>query len=420
MTSTSIVVVGCGPSAFILSLYLQKYDIPHQLVISRPLSPGKVGESLLPSIVTHFRNLNLPTSPLFKNSFVKHGVNFKSSSASLPLRFDSAGPFYSFNLDRYDFDKYLLDVYNQRGGKPVFSQSLHLSLSQSSYSLEVSTVDSTLTFTGLIIDASGSPSLSSSSIGNHYSSNLKNKATVFWSLVSLNSSNTFQFVDIYLDNNNSWFWHIPIKSFGDKALSSFGYVSPLANKIPPHYGEFYRKFDLNLIGDFLNYPTTSSPLHKRDFNYIRKSFFDKNLVLCGDSAAFVDPMMSSGVHYCSFCAYTLANILRDYHGSPKLHNQLLRYEVLILLEYLRFHQGVSCLYTENVSVDNIALLRRFLNLTSAIGEPQEFDSLLCFEVPDVDLPTIRNKLFKFAFRLLDSPRVKHLENISRIPAFASI
>ena len=414
MNSTPV-VVGCGPSAFLLCLYLQKYCFPHKLILSRPLSTGKIGESLLPSIQSHFINLNLPSSPLFHRSFIKRGVNFKTDSTSLPLRFDNAGPFFSYNLDRFDFDSYLLQTYIDRGGEVISAKSFQLHR-HGSYSLHVRS-DLSHQFDGLIIDATGSPRFSSSFIPTHYSSNLKNKATFFWTTISRSSSNDFSFVDIFLDQNQSWFWHIPIRSLPNSVVSSIGYVSPSSSTSSPDYEKFFSKFDLQPLDSYEDYPSSNKPLHRSDFNYVRDSFFHDNLILCGDSSAFVDPMMSSGVHYCSFSAMTLARILSSRKSSEDINSLLIRYEVECLQEYLSFHQGVSCLYTDELTINNFSFLRRFLNLSSGISHSRSLDPLVSFRSADNNLSLFRDKLFRFAFNLLDSPRSAKLEDIRKVPFF---
>jgi len=410
-----IVVIGSGPSAFILSLYLQKYKVNHKLVLCRNPSCGKVGESLLPSIQSHFINLNLPSSDFFKRSFIKRGVNFKSESISQCLRFDASGPYFSYNLDRYDLDTYLLEVYRSRGGEVINAKTIKIIDSDNKYLLKVLTTDDIITFNGIIVDATGSPRLSSAHIKNHFSTNLRNKASVFWTLLSRHTSNDFNFVDIFLDKHQSWFWHIPIKSLPDGIVSSIGYVSSASCTLVPDYDKFYSMFDLKPVNSYLNYPSSDAPVHRADFNYIRNSFFDKNLILCGDSAAFVDPMMSSGVHFCAYSAYILSRILSNQYQQDDLVNNLLRYEISCLLEYLKFHQGVSCLYTNEVGEKHISLLRSFLNLSSAIDPSNKDDSLLCFKVNEPNLKVLRDKLFKFSLNILKTPRIELLENISKIP-----
>ncbi|MGU3437424.1 NAD(P)/FAD-dependent oxidoreductase [Actinomycetes bacterium M1A6_2h] len=301
-----VVVVGGGPAGSTAATLLAQRgrDV---LVLEREQFPRyHVGESLISGIVPVIRELGL--EEVMDETFqLKFGVTLKWGNDPTPWRtqFDQASPYtHSWHVDRASFDDVLLQ--NARNHGVTVLENARVTDVHSDESGAVTG----LTYkrdgrdfhvqSKYVVDASGqSRTVTRQLTDVDWVDLLKNVATwrYFDNFTSLENSQ-----DILIESVPSvggWLWAIPIS----EERLSVGYVAAADDLAE---AKAAGRSNAELFDAALAVSTEAKTMvakaipvagqrTARDYSHIAKKFAGKGWIAVGDTAAFIDPLFSSGV-----------------------------------------------------------------------------------------------------------------------------
>ena len=317
-----VVVIGGGPAGSTVASLLSQWG-RRVLLLEKEIFPRHhIGESLLPGTVIVMQRLGV-FEKVERAGFVpKHGATYvwgKSRQpwtiqfgelSDKPLGFKGR-PQNSFQVDRAKFDKILLD-HSRESGVTVMEGCAVTSVARDDNKIwRIDYLDQnkhTRTATGLIcVDASGQNSILGDKMGlRNFNESLRNIAVYSYfqggkplrDLVpDLNPrSNGNIFVAA---NEIGWIWYIPL---GNDRYS-VGLVTEGANSREINRAgraKYYRdSIDATPeVAHLLReaHMESDSIYSQSDWSYICKKMQGPGYLLVGDAAAFVDPILSTGVH----------------------------------------------------------------------------------------------------------------------------
>ena len=201
--------------------------------------------------------------------------------------------------------------------------------------------------------------------------------------------------------DDGWFWYIPLSPI----LTSVGVVvgKQHGSTLQIGYAEAMEKFISKcppiraLLANAER--VTEGPYGeirmRTDYSYQNTSFWSSGLVLVGDSACFIDPVFSSGVHLATYAALLAArsiNTCLDNTCSNKElqeDNCFREFESRYRREYARFYEFLVAFYDTNNDLESYYWHakrvtgsedepnRAFVELLAGIGESGE----VAFEMP---------------------------------------
>ncbi len=316
------VVIGGGPAGSTVASLLSQWGRRVLLLEKEVFPRHHIGESLLPGTVIVMRRLGVFEKVQRAGFVPKHGATYvwgKSRKpwtiqfgelSDKPLGFKGR-PQNSFQVDRANFDKILLD-HSRESGVTVMEGCSVTNVARDGnniWRIDYSDQNKHLqTATGLIcVDASGQNCLLGDKMGlRNFNESLRNIAVYSYfeggkplrDLVpDLNpQSNGNIFVAA---NDIGWIWYIPL---GDGRYS-VGLVTEGANSREINRAgraKYYRdSIDATPeVAHLLREARMESDsiYSQSDWSYICKKMQGPGYLLVGDAAAFVDPILSTGVH----------------------------------------------------------------------------------------------------------------------------
>ena len=156
----------------------------------------------------------------------------------------------------------------------------------------------------------------------------------------------------------AWVWFIPLSD----TLTSVGVVAPrdCARALGKHRRTMLDAWlaqcprTAALLAEAR--PSSAPPYHEvrlcADYSYAGDAFWAPGVVLVGDAACFVDPMLSSGVHLATYGALLAARSIEAVlRGRATEQLAMDEYESRARQEYALFYAGVSGLYDMTRSRD---------------------------------------------------------------------
>ncbi|MER2492657.1 NAD(P)/FAD-dependent oxidoreductase [Catenovulum sediminis] len=389
MTNFDLIVIGGGPAGSTLATLVAKagYDV---LIIEKCRFPRyKVGESLLPATVTDlFDLLGIDRSNLENLFTLKRGATFSWGSdlnstwnlnfgghAANSSKFSSDTP-HAFNVVRSQFDKILLDNARNKG-VCVYDNCKVLRLLETGgvvNGVEFQNENGVLEKIGAhyVADASGQSSKLASIVGKKTHSKFFKKKAI-WGYYErserlpepLEGNVSFQALD------GNWLWHIPLNN----TLTSVGVVTSAKQKVKDQHAYLQQQINSSpLLSKLLKEAilSTQEPYDSiricSDYSYCYERFWRPGLVLVGDSACFVDVLLSSGVHLATYAgvlsAKSIISILSKELPEVVALNE---YETHVRKEYAIFYDGLIGLYDMSLkSIDYSNWLRRLLSGSNGV------------------------------------------------------
>lgn len=315
-----VIVIGGGPGGSTTSTLIAKRGHQVLLLEKETFPRHMVGESLLPSTIHGIAPLLGVDERLREANFtVKSGGTFRWGSDPDPWTFYfSVWPGFAgesasaYNVERMKFDQILLD--NARdNGVQVREACLVTSVIEEGDRVrgvryvDADGVEHTAT-ARFVVDASGNRSRTYRNVGGErqYSDFFRNVALYgyFEGGKRLPEPNSGNILCAAFDDG--WFWYIPLT----QTLTSVGAVvhSESAEKIQgdPELALNQLIEACPLMAEYLADAkrVTSGPYGelrvRKDYSYSNTRFWRPGMVLVGDSACFVDPVLSSGVHLATY------------------------------------------------------------------------------------------------------------------------
>jgi halogenation protein CepH len=368
-----VVVVGGGPAGSTLATLVAMQG--HQvLLLDKEVFPRyQIGESLLPSTVQGICRMLGVTDEVAAAGFPrKQGGTFRWGSNPTPWTFSFsispkiAGPTsFAYQVERSKFDKILLDNAGRKGvtvreGCPV---SDVIEDGDRVTGVVYTDPDGTeRRVTGrFVVDASGNTSRIHKRVGG-----TREYSEFFRSLALFGYFENGKRLPPPSSGNilcaafpGGWFWYIPLSD----TLTSVGAVVRRDDSArvqgDPEAALTKLIGECPLIAEYLSGATRVTEGQygqmrvRKDYSYHHTTFWRPGMVLVGDSACFVDPVFSSGVHLATYSALLAARSINSVLAG-KLPEQAVfeEFENRYRREYGVFYEFLMSFYDMHVDEDS--------------------------------------------------------------------
>ncbi|GAB3159488.1 NAD(P)/FAD-dependent oxidoreductase [Amycolatopsis sp. NPDC004378] len=328
-----VVVIGGGPGGAATAGLLA--GMGHRvLVLEREKFPRyHIGESLITGALPTLDDLGLLKRLDDMGFTKKYGgtLLWGKNQGTWGFRFTESALYdYAYQVRRADFDALVLGRARELGAKvleevtvrePIFDGERMVGVTYA----EKGSKETTEARAKFVIDASGQNHV----LAKHFDTvvwhdDLRNIATwTYWQ--GCNRYSGTKAGDIISENRpTGWFWFIPLHD----GTVSVGYVTPLeeyqksGKSLEELYFEELGKTEE--VSTLVKGATRASGFRNiRDWSYTAERFHGPGWALVGDAAAFVDPLLSTGVTLALRGARALADALDGVLQDPSSENELL-------------------------------------------------------------------------------------------------
>jgi halogenation protein CepH len=365
-----VVVIGGGPGGSTTSTLTAQQGHRVLLLEKERFPRYQIGESLLPSTVHGIARLLGVGDRLRAAGFtVKNGGTFRWGTNPVPWMFSFAvspslaGPSSSaYQVERMKFDQILLDNAREHGVDVRESCAVVDVVDEGERVRGVRYVDGSggehTAVAAYVVDASGNRSRTYRRVGGErrYSEFFRNLALFgyFEGGKRLPAPNSGDILSAAFEDG--WFWYIPLTS----ELTSVGAVvhSDAAEKVQGDRElALFRLIDsCPLVKEYLADAerVTSGPYGelrvRKDYSYCNSRFWRPGMVLVGDAACFVDPVLSTGVHLATYSGLLAARSINScLAGMVDEESAFIEFERRYRREYGVFYEFLAAFYGMHMS-----------------------------------------------------------------------
>ena len=364
-----VVVVGGGPGGSTLATLVAMRGHRVILLEKDKFPRYQIGESLLPSTVHGVCRLTGVADELAKAGFTKKrggtlrwGANPEPWTFAFSVSPKMAGETsYAYQVERSKFDQILLD-HARHTGVDVREQHIVSNVITDEGRVRGVTYtdaegnEGTIRAT-YVVDASGNRSRIYQRVGatRKYSEFFRSLALFgyFEGGKRLPPPNSGNILSCAFDSG--WFWYIPLSP----TLTSVGAVvrREMASKIQGDPEEALTTLiaECPMISDYLRDAKRVTDGQygelrvRKDYSYANTKFWRPGMVLVGDSACFVDPIFSSGVHLATYSALLAARSINSVLAQTVDEDTAFReFEQRYRREYAVFYEFLVSFYDMHV------------------------------------------------------------------------
>lgn len=371
--SVDVVVLGGGPGGATLSTLVALRG--HRVVLlERQRFPRyQIGESLLPSTIHGICRMLGVYPEIEKAGFMrKAGGTFRWGMQPEPWTFafaDGPEPFkstagFAYQVERSKFDALLLDNAKRKGVDVREQCSVSKLVQDGGRIASVQYTDDTGREREIrarfVVDASGNQSRFHSLVGERVYSKLFQNVAMFGYFKNgkrLPPPNQGNILCVAFELG--WFWYIPLTA----ELTSVGAViaKEHASKIQgdPEAGLLRLVQACPLVRDYLAEATRITEGQygeirvRKDYSYCNTHFWAPGLTLVGDSACFIDPVFSSGVHLATYSGLLGARSINScLEGSVDETRAMEEFERRYRVEFGVYYDFLMAFYDMEQSTDS--------------------------------------------------------------------
>lgn len=362
-----VVIVGGGPAGSVAALCLRK--LGHETVLyERSVFPRyRIGESLLPGTMAILTRLGIFDKIEAANFPKKRAATFIWGGDRPPWSFTFATPKtapwvfdHAYQVTRAEFDQILLNAAGERGAKVREGHEVvKAEFDGESGPVKLHWKNSHaqgVTHAGFVIDASGSRGLISQerklrewdeyyrnmAVWSYFKGGKRFKGDLEGNIFSV----TFK---------EGWIWIIPLKDdtysvgvvTGTDANARMREIGPDA-----FYHECLKSCPVAM--EILETAEQSDEVRVlREWSYEARQLSFGRAFLCGDSACFIDPLFSQGVHLATYSAMLAAAGIDYLYEHPQAADEIHAwYDRSYREAYHRYHKFVASFYACNEEPDS--------------------------------------------------------------------
>jgi halogenation protein CepH len=382
-----LIVIGGGPAGSTVASFVAMQGHRVLLLEREQFPVYKIGESLLPSTVHGVCSLLGVTEELKLANFVKKdGGTFLWGKSKEPWRFSFSSSAklhtsnsYAYQVERMKFDSILLnnarrlgvEVLEQKRASDLITIDGRVSGVRFADALGTS---HTMT-SKYVVDASGHTSRFGNFVGERiFSRHFRNIAifAYFYAGKRLPHPHSGNIFSVAFERG--WFWYIPLSD----SLTSVGAVIGEEHAGILKQGRTAALNDLICtcpqIRELLSHasrveagPYGETRL-RRDYSYCHSRFWRPGLALIGDTACFVDPVLSSGVHLATYAGLIAARSINTYlKGNICEEESFLEFERRYRREYGIFYNYLAAFYDIDQNADQYYWAARKLLNSQEVG-----------------------------------------------------
>lgn len=345
---TDVLIIGAGPSGTVSAAYLEKKGFNVTIVEKTKFPRFVIGESLLPLSMEHFAETDLLECLEKQNFEVKSGARFLRGKEVCLFDFSkkfTKGANWTWQVPRADFDKTLADEVEKRGVKILYEKEVIAIDFQKN--LSVTTIkdadgNKTKVEAKFVIDSSGHGQVLPRLLNLEVPSPLAKHSSIFTHLKDVKRPEGKEGTLISFDivKPDVWLWVIPFSN----GSTSIGFVGPteFINSYEGTNEEVLRKM-LKLSDyyhDRFDDVDFSFEPHKiQNFSKASKQLHGKGFVITGNSAAFLDPIFSSGVAFATESGLLAAKLAtKELNGETvdwqKEYDEHIQHGVDVFVDYI--------------------------------------------------------------------------------------
>jgi flavin-dependent dehydrogenase len=330
-----VVIIGGGPAgATAAGLLAQRGR--RVLVIEKERHPRyHIGESLIPAVMRPMDELGL-TDLMDERGFErKYGGSLVWGNQKIPWNFSfiKGGKFsHAYHTRRADLDALILNRARELGAFVMEEATVKDTIENEDGRVvgvryQIRGMDEPREARGsLVVDASGQARILSRKYADvTWHEDLRNVAvwTYFDNCHRLPGD---EWTNILIEGlDDGWFWAIPI----EKGTMSVGYVtrSESVGATDKSLQELFtaERERTTRLKELLKDARQASGFRTaRDWSYTGHQFYGDGWVLVGDSAAFVDPLFSTGVALATLAASVLSKIIDKVLDNPAIEQEAMK------------------------------------------------------------------------------------------------
>ncbi len=372
---TQVLIIGGGPAGSLAAMFLVQEGLDVVLCEKDLFPRYHIGESMVPSVLPVLEFLGLREEIDNYGFIKKYGANWKIKQDLADAHTDfRKQPIYkySYQVIRSEFDELLLNAAEKRGAK-VFQETrikdviFEAEKPISARWIKMDKSEGDINF-DYLIDASGLTGL----LSNRFLKNrtfqpaLANVALCgYWKnfkhyVDDAGEEHPGEFLMNAISDGSGWVWAIPLHN----GTISIGVVisdqvfKELESQHLSKEQIYQSKIDLAWgIKDILSEASKEGEIKFwNDYSYFAQQFSGDNFRLAGDAAAFLDPLLSTGLHMATLgalsSAATLCAVIR---GECTPNEAAIFHDTYIRSAYTRYLLLLTAIYQQITHQEDVVL-----------------------------------------------------------------